>query len=447
MTLPLVKAQGRAGFGATFALSYNSQMWSATTGKLANDVGYGYGWKLQAGSVRPVAGGGYIYTDATGAEYNLSQQPDGTWTSSEGVYVVYSTATSPGRLYFPSGVYWAMGCTAGTGEADAGTLYPTLMQDTNGNQIVIHYYDTGGNWLGEGSARISTIEDVRTTTPYSQTYVFSYSGGHLATITGPGPEAYTFGYTAATLVSPLTGTSYGTVTLPTSVTTTASGLATGFSYAASGSAELVQMTTASGGQLRWDYGTLTYAGSVTQREVTHRYLMMAAGGAVYDFPIAHEGTTLATTVAGQTTINDPAGGQKAWWFATTGNEIGLLKAAESRLRAGVSQGGERRDFTWSWSAGGAYIASIVTTADVGTTAQVQKRVTQVVSDWGERDAGADVRLRQPDDAGADVRDDLPGGRQLHVAVYPQPAAVGVGERDGGGDAQLRHRVGRLTVAA
>ena len=87
-------------------------------------------------------------------------------------------------------------------------------------------------------------------------------------------------------------------------------------------------------------------------------------------------------MAEQTTINDPAGGQKAWWFATTGNEIGLLKAAESRLRAGVSQGGERRDFTWSWNAGGAYIASIVTTADVGTTGQVQKRVTQVVSDWG-----------------------------------------------------------------
>ena len=215
--------------------------------------------------------------------------------------MVYSAATSPGRLYFPSGVYWAMGCVAATGEPDAGTRYPTLMQDTNGNYIAIHYQGP------DTSARISTIEDVRTTSPYSPTYQFSYSGGHLASISGPGSEAYTFGYTTATLVSPLTGTSYGTVTLPTSVTTTASGLATGFSYAASGSAELVQMTTASGGQLRWDYGTLTYAGSVTQREVTHRYLMMAAGGVVYDFPIAHEGTTLATTVAGQTTINDPAG--------------------------------------------------------------------------------------------------------------------------------------------
>ena len=48
----------------------------------------------------------------------------------------------------------------------------------------------------------------------------------------------------------------------------------------------------------------------------------------------------------------------------------------------MSAGGERRDFTWSWSAGGAYIASIVTTADMGTTAQVQKRVTQTVNDWG-----------------------------------------------------------------
>ena len=48
-SLPLLKAQGRAGWSVPFALSYNSQIWRQDPGgtwKLGRDVGYGLGWKL-----------------------------------------------------------------------------------------------------------------------------------------------------------------------------------------------------------------------------------------------------------------------------------------------------------------------------------------------------------------------------------------------------------------
>ncbi len=91
---PLVKAQARGGWGATFALNYNSQVWrkdAAATWKLGQDVGYGFGWKLLAGSITPFWGDywtihHYVFTDATGAEYRLDQNSGGVWTSREGTY-------------------------------------------------------------------------------------------------------------------------------------------------------------------------------------------------------------------------------------------------------------------------------------------------------------------------------------------------------------------------
>ena len=55
-SVPLIKAPSRGGWSASFALSYNSQSWrqdSGGTWKLGRDVGYGFGWKLQAGSITP----------------------------------------------------------------------------------------------------------------------------------------------------------------------------------------------------------------------------------------------------------------------------------------------------------------------------------------------------------------------------------------------------------
>ena len=74
-SVPLLKAQSRGGWGVSFGLSYNSQMWRRDAAghvwKLGGDVGYGLGWKLQAGSVRPVwndtgSVSHYVFGDSTG---------------------------------------------------------------------------------------------------------------------------------------------------------------------------------------------------------------------------------------------------------------------------------------------------------------------------------------------------------------------------------------------
>jgi len=140
-TLPLFKAIGRGPWGQTFALNYNSQVWrldSGGTWNLGKDVGYGYGWRLMAGSLSPYWSNAnslqyYLFTDSTGAEYKLDINTSGIWTSSQAIYLTYDGANQ--LVYFPDGSFWKMACYAGGTEPDAGTRYPTIMQDTNGNQV------------------------------------------------------------------------------------------------------------------------------------------------------------------------------------------------------------------------------------------------------------------------------------------------------------------------
>ncbi len=168
-TVPLFKAMGRGGWGQTFALSDNSQFWrkdSGGTWKMARDVGYGLGWRLQVGSLTPYYQvdwtlDHYLFIDSTGAEYRLNVNTSGIWTSSESIYVSYDSTVSPARLYFPDGSFWVMGVTSGGTEQDAGTMYPSVMEDTNGNQILIRYNQGLNSPWSNSSARINEIEDVR----------------------------------------------------------------------------------------------------------------------------------------------------------------------------------------------------------------------------------------------------------------------------------------------
>ena len=140
-TVPILKAQGRGGWGVGLTLSYNSQNWrqdSGGTWNLGVDVGYGYGWRLMAGSISgswsdPYTLDHYAFTDSSGADYALRINNGGVWKSSETIYVSYDSNTQ--RLYFPDGTFWVMGSESTSGEPDTGSLYATLMQDTNGNQL------------------------------------------------------------------------------------------------------------------------------------------------------------------------------------------------------------------------------------------------------------------------------------------------------------------------
>ena len=90
------------------------------------------------------------------------------WTSKEGIYAAYDTSTQ--RLYFPDGTFWFFGVASAGTEQDAGTLYPTQFQDTNGNQILLRYGAAAGlPWTGS-SARIVQVEDVRAVSQGSGVY-------------------------------------------------------------------------------------------------------------------------------------------------------------------------------------------------------------------------------------------------------------------------------------
>src|SRR5579884_1795543 len=94
-TIPLLTAQGRGNWSVPFNLTYNSQNWRQDGGgtwKLGYDVGYGFAWQLLAGAVTPSYTGSagvdhYVFTDATGAQYRLTNKNNGVWSYTEGIYV------------------------------------------------------------------------------------------------------------------------------------------------------------------------------------------------------------------------------------------------------------------------------------------------------------------------------------------------------------------------
>src|SRR5262249_29385127 len=152
------------------------------------------------------------------------------------------------RLYFNDGSFWAMNAQSSGNEGDAGTLYPTLMQDWNGNNLAIHYAAGIGISGVDSSARITSIEDPR------GSHTFTYNTDAIPHLTGIGnnintAEAYSFSYGSQTLTtppSPFSGT-FGTATVLQTLSVTGLSISHGFGYAGTG--EMTQLTTPLGGVL------------------------------------------------------------------------------------------------------------------------------------------------------------------------------------------------------
>ena len=406
-SVPLLKAMGRGGWGVGFDLSYNSQNWrkdSGGTWQLGRDLGYGYGWKMQAGSLTPVYSGyyqldHYLFIDATGAQYRLNVNNGGVWSSQEGIYVYYDS--NAGLLHFRDGSFWTMGSLSAGTEQDAGTMYPTLIEDSNGNQITLVYNDGDGVTWGNSSSRISTVTDVRTTTP---TYSFSYNTDsipHLTSISNhiQTSENYTFGYISNyTLTSPFTGgTSFGTYTMLDCANSVTIPGSTMFAYdgaasancqntsGGSGPGELTQMNTPGGGQVGWTYGTTGYASSVSQRELASRSLVMAPGGTQYTYAVLHSSDP-TSSFHSWGAVTDAAGlGQKFYAFETStsqGNPLAfpIYFINYSNRNTGV---GHVDFFGWSSDpAGNPYISLTYGVEDNGTPTSVWKETTQTLDQYG-----------------------------------------------------------------
>ena len=392
-TLPLVKAQARSGWGVGFNLNYNSQNWRYDSGgnwKFGGDVGYGFGWRLLAGSITPVFSDPwtvsyYLFTDSTGAEYRLDQNSGGIWSSKESIYLYYDASTL--TLHFRDGSFWYFGCISASTEADSGVMYPTLMEDANGNQVLVRYQTSPGATWGNSSARITEIEDVRTPSgsgPGYKTYSFTYSAEALPHLTGitntiNTGENYSFNVTGQALSSPFNSQSYGTTAVMTSVTVTGNSTYHAFTY--NGSGELTKILLPYKGYLRYDYTTATYSSSRSYREVIRRYLSKD-GTSETQYSFAHESSP-GPDVHQFTKLDDPGGvGEKYWAFATSGLPMGLVTQYQGRELPGpVTK--TQNDYTWTQdSVGNSYIASATTTADPGQSYAAAKKTEQTVDTYG-----------------------------------------------------------------
>ena len=261
---PLLKAMGRGGWSVPFGLSYNGQQWRQDGGgawSLGRDVGYGYGWRLQAGSITPYwvnwyTIDHYLYIDSTGAEYRLDQNSNNIWTSKEtGVFVEYDASAN--KLYFPDGSFWVMGAVSSGLDQDSGTQYPTSMEDTNGNQITVLYDYGTGVMTPNSSARISSIQDVRTG---QYTFIFAGTGlphlDHISNTLGTA-ENYHFSIPLAALTDPFAGASFGSAGMLQTLSQDGTGLTRTFSY--DGSGEMTQVVLPYGGSLQWGYRSFAYS--------------------------------------------------------------------------------------------------------------------------------------------------------------------------------------------
>jgi hypothetical protein len=214
------------------------------------------------------------------------------------------------------------GTSSGT-EQDAGVQYPTLIQDTNGDQVTITYQAGLSVPWGNSSSRIASVHDVM------GTYFFAYTADwvpHLSTINSSYPaENYSFGYsTNANLLSPFSGPQFGSAQMLQTVTNTNSQMTTTFSYGVNNSGELSQATFPYGGHLRWAYTNMIYTGSRTQREVQNRYLAMSSGAGELTYPIAHDPTDSGRSFHNWTLVDDAGGqGEKVWLFQTDNTQAGF----------------------------------------------------------------------------------------------------------------------------
>ena len=406
-TLPLVKPQGRNGWSVPVNLSYNSQNWRQDNGvdwQLGSDVGYGFGWQARIGSITPYysnwASGPdhFVYTDGTGAEYRLSQNNSGIWSSTQGIFVWFDATTNV--LHFPDGTFWAVACTSGGAEPDAGTMYPTTIEDVNGNQVLVTYLSGGGlpATAANTSARISTIQDVRGR--YTFTWNGDYPTPHLAAINqniGTN-ETFTFGYAGGVALQPPFGNDPG---WGAATTAHLSQIVPGYSlttpvvapyqltYDLQGAGELMEVVFPYGGHLRWTYASDPYVGNRNLRAVSGRYLAADSAGATeWSYGIARDNAS-GGTIHATITLTDASGvGSKTWNFITPGTasgpwQVGLISSF-NQLQAASGTVLKSDIYTWSQTptSNNPYISTKVAAMNPGGSNAQSTTTTQTEDQYG-----------------------------------------------------------------
>jgi RHS repeat-associated protein len=176
--LPVMSLGGR-GIDVSLGLVYNSQLWhksaSPSTSQtwLTYDVDSGYpaqGFRLGFGQVEDQGSAGYTLVDADGTRHALTLVSGYEYKSNDGTFIKFLGTGGFGTVYQADGTIITYGCAGG-----GDRMYPTIINDVNGNYITITYLDDVG-------PRIDTITD--TMGRYIRFYYDS--NDELVTITVPG---------------------------------------------------------------------------------------------------------------------------------------------------------------------------------------------------------------------------------------------------------------------
>jgi RHS repeat-associated protein len=362
-------------------LSYNSQIWKrgpAGPKSYGSDSSAGYGWRLQIASLVPEMNGstptGFTFVDGSGAEYRMTQSGN-VWRSLHGHYVTWEPAQSV--LWFANGSSMTFGSVAGPHEADAGTLYPTLIQDTNGNQIVVSYLAGIGQGGSNSSGRISQIEDARAGFAGSGqfSYRFLYNSDRLPRLlsivnTAGSLENYSFSYGQQQVSSPFAAANSVSpqVTMLASVSD-GTGLQHTFQYNAYG--ELTQTQKPQGGTLGWQYRTFSFQDGRAIREVSSRSLSdpySPSNSHTHSFdrdPSDGGGEVHSSAIVSGPTVT----AQKIWGFSSA---FGSAYLGHPMSLSSLSGGKVARQKSFEWSstdAGIPYISNQTTVLDPGTAGQ------------------------------------------------------------------------------
>lgn len=182
---PVLSLPGR-GISISLGLAYNSRLWNKANTQISYDNDRGWpapGFNLGFGKLlgMGVYNGGML-VDADGTRHSYTGSITfynwgtyGVMHTTDGSFIDYTYWTGTG-----GGITWAQarlanGTVVNYGAAGPGAVYPTSIEDANGNWITITYVSNAG-------PRIQTITDT-----LNRTISFYYDANNLLTaITSPG---------------------------------------------------------------------------------------------------------------------------------------------------------------------------------------------------------------------------------------------------------------------
>ena len=201
--LPVVGIPGR-GLDMSLSLIYNSLLWNKSTNPstgatwMTYDVDSGYpaqGFRLGYGQIEDQGSNGFTLTDANGTRHALVSSGGGNYDSTDGTFIRFNGGSGWGTLFYPDGTRVFYGAAGGGYRS-----YPTVIQDRNGNFMLINYVNGVG-------PRIYSIQDT-----VGRLVRFYYdSNNDLVAITKPGLtgqpdlQVMRFYYDTVTLPSGLFG--------------------------------------------------------------------------------------------------------------------------------------------------------------------------------------------------------------------------------------------------